>query len=209
VERRDEISIKCLEPAIRSFDVKMDINEILRRLKRLRIIATMNLYDRALLFRLGDALKRRFAEVPLYLPSKNEVLSNLEALLNERLRERGETGEIEISDDQRPYVEGLVDFFYRLREVRELGVAVMLDCVEYVVRFGDSSNYFTTIDDALSIFVAPLLERVEAVGIEQLIDDLTEMLAQSFGIGKDEVREKFRNFLKEVQRFSLFSTFTL
>ncbi len=77
------------------------------------------------------------------------------------------------------------------------------------VRFGDSSNYFTTIDDALSIFVAPLLERVEAVGIEQLIDDLTEMLAQSFGIGKDEVREKFRNFLKEVQRFSLFSTFTL
>ncbi len=85
--------------------------------RRFRIVGTMNTYDRNFLFRLSYALTRRFALIPINVPSNDDAAARQEEReklwqnLQKALREQG-LREAELDDLRRDYEEDLMEPLY-------------------------------------------------------------------------------------------------
>jgi DNA replicative helicase MCM subunit Mcm2 (Cdc46/Mcm family) len=121
--------------------------------KAWRIIATMNEYDRGLLFGLSHALMRRFAFVRVSSPE----LSVFEQLV---------TGPGEVVRRLLP-----------LRELQDLGPAIYVDSADYAaVRKGDGVSESRVLLEAFEAFFLPQFESLEGKRGDRLVEILGQIL---------------------------------
>ncbi|WP_435143750.1 MrcB family domain-containing protein [Halobaculum sp. P14] len=109
-----------------------------------RLLATMNTYDKTSLYQMSYAFMRRFAFIPVSVPSVDDIEEDLiqeyaEAWFGTTVPE--ETASI------------TVELWKTINEVRTIGPAIVRDILAEV-RHGDSTDY----TDALIMYVMPQLE---------------------------------------------------
>jgi len=134
----------------------------------LRVIATMNTYDRRYLFTLGYALLRRFAVVELTNPSDDE----LERVLRERCSNDSVVGE----------VVGL----YRALKDRvklEIGVALLVDVAKLAQRLVDG-GVKEAVDRALRAVVVPQLEGLPSARLREVAEIFGE---RGYGLSRESL----------------------
>ncbi len=124
-----------------------------------RVIATMNTFDRNLLFQLSAAFVRRFAVVYVGIPGSEELKSWIQ--------------ERDIPASELPALMGLIDL---MSELRPLGPAIWSDVADYLeVRRSESTDVGPSAAGS-----SPLLEAIISYILPQLdgLDRETLMLAQ-------------------------------
>jgi MoxR-like ATPase len=117
-----------------------------------RLIATMNVFDKSLLFEMSFALMRRFAFIEVSAPDD----AVYESLI------RNQAGDDSELADQ---IYGLLKPFLRLRAVKELGPALFIDMARFVrsrVQLDPISDH----DLAFQVFYSYLLPQFEGVDDE-------------------------------------------
>ena len=115
-----------------------------------RVLATMNVWDKASLFRLSYAVQRRFAMIYVGVPPDDVYASILAAA--------AEDGAL-LPMLEKSYLTVIRRLFSQdaLLSVREIGPAVALDMVRYLRRRG---NHGDGIAEAIEMFVLPQLQGV-------------------------------------------------
>ena len=95
--------------------------------KDFRILATMNGVDRHYLFRLSDALKRRFAFIEVAVP---------EQLADEwqKIQKQSESGTAELPAEDKTLYDGLRRFAYMVRAFYPIGTAQLLAAVRFLLK---------------------------------------------------------------------------
>jgi MoxR-like ATPase len=141
-----------------------------------RVIATMNVFDKSLLFEMSFALMRRFAFVEVRSPDTQ---------IFEELIDASAEPDVEAAD--------LAKQCLVLREHKDLGPALFIDMARFLRhrRSVDPSDASTLRFEAFYSFLLPQFEGIDAVQGERLYRTLTRL------IGTDQ-RERIRTTLNSV-----------
>ncbi|MCX8495923.1 MAG: AAA family ATPase [Akkermansiaceae bacterium] len=142
-----------------------------------RIIATMNVFDKSLLFEMSFALMRRFAFIEVASPSNAifEALIDREALAEARPAD-------------------LTKRLLSLRRLKDLGPAVFMDLAKYMRQriVLDDAPDGQLIFEGFYSYLLPQFEGVEASSGEALFDMLSPM------VGTTELKQRLRRTLNAV-----------
>jgi len=144
-----------------------------------RIIATMNTFDRSLLFQLSAAFVRRFAVVNVGIPSQEELV----AWFHGR----------ELAPDEHALLSGLVAL---LHPVRPLGPAIWGDLIDYMeVRsqhsFGDDAAEAASFTEAVISYVLPQLDGLDRESLGLVENGLLALLPTH--ADKERIGQAFRD----------------
>ena len=118
-----------------------------------RVIATMNVFDKSLLFEMSFALMRRFAFVEVPSPSQDDFLS----LIAEQTQ-----GDVEASD--------LAASFLPVRDLKDLGPAIFMDLARFIYvrkQIGDPNDGQLAFE-AFYSYLLPQFEGIDEVAGERL-----------------------------------------
>lgn len=126
-----------------------------------RIIATMNTFDKASLYEMSYAFMRRFAFIPIDVPSKIS-----DDLITKYLKKW------ELKLDQN--VSKIAEFWEIINEYRKIGPAIVHDMYKYLQSGGE-------IDSCIIQYVLPQFEGIEE---EQQVDFIKKISEQIEAIGK-------------------------
>lgn len=180
--------------------------------KDYRIIGTLNTSDKHYLFKLSDALKRRFAYIEVKSPSKELWIKEIQHALDGALKqlepetfyEFVETDEkmqiIDAASDQK-FVFALESAYWILAFVRmfkDLGTAILKSIYQTMLVGSKIKKYDPTIlDFALNANLVPQLERIPSTSIE-VISKFCQGEIHGFFRGlyngtDDESRQKYAN----------------
>ncbi|MER9586492.1 MoxR family ATPase [Mesorhizobium sp. M0276] len=132
-----------------------------------RIIATMNSFDRNLLFQLSTAFVRRFAVVHVGIPEKAELI--------EWIENKG------LDADEQALVSSLISI---LEEARPLGPAIWGDLVDYMSMrtkhsfgmAGVEASVEAAFIDAVTAYVLPQLDGLDQEALGSIQGQLLELL---------------------------------
>lgn len=141
-----------------------------------RVIATMNVFDKSLLFEMSFALMRRFAFIEVPSPSRQVF----EALIDESASD--------------PRAAGLAKQLLELRDLTDLGPAVFMDLAKYLrerIAVADAEDS-QLIYEAFYSYLLPQFEGIDAMRGEQLFDLLSGQL------GDDELQARLKRTLNAV-----------
>jgi MoxR-like ATPase len=134
-----------------------------------RMICTMNDYDKSLLNELSYGLLRRFAYVEIDNPRDKDVEKSV---VIQRIRERlqGSQRFDEVSFNEATtqkavlVVDRFLDFTFRVRASRKIGVATSIDALEYVIAgltILGRSDPWALLNEALIDYFLPQLDRLD------------------------------------------------
>ncbi|MCH9651560.1 MAG: CHAT domain-containing protein [Deltaproteobacteria bacterium] len=171
-----------------------------------RIVATMNVYDRASLFAMSKAFMRRFAFVEVDIPEP-DVYAKLISDFMKRKRLR-------LSDPGTTTLQSLFrksegDASNALMQWRSLGPAIALDIIRYLVRRIPALDELKPSDadrqrlerkelaDALALYVVPQLEDLEKEAVTQILDLLTRTFPGETNLTR-RVKDLFPYFSFEI-----------
>lgn len=116
-----------------------------------RIVATMNVFDKSLLFEMSNALMRRFAfiEVPSPSPAVFQDLwkSRLQAL----------------EPDDRDRVSGVLTGLLPVREIKDIGPAVFIDMAKFAQQYVRDAGTWSGEHLSYQLFFSYLLPQFEGV----------------------------------------------
>ncbi len=129
-----------------------------------RLLATMNTFDRNLLFQLSSAFVRRFAVVYVGIPAAEE--------LKEWIAQR------DLASDELAALSGLIDLVV---SVRPLGPAIWSDFADYLTtrRTDVGSSGHAGVLEALTAFVLPQMDGLEPERLESFRRGLLELFTDS------------------------------
>jgi MoxR-like ATPase len=151
--------------------------EVLRIPADWRVIATMNVFDKSLLFEMSFALMRRFAFVEVPSPP----IEDFEALINEQTE-----GDVEAA--------ALALRFLQLRTLKDLGPAVFMDLARYVA----ARKQLTDVSDtqlsfeAFYSYLLPQFEGIDEVAGERLYKEVRKLVGST---NSDRLRQTLRSVL--------------
>lgn len=147
-----------------------------------RIVATMNVFDKSLLFELSFALMRRFAfiEVPSPKPA-----------VFERLWNRKLEG---VPDEQADDIKRVLTRLMALRSVKDIGPALFIDMAGFAREYVDTGAELSPGQLAFQLFYSYLLPQYEGITQQQGRDLFKRVLE----ITGDQHRERLANTLTEV-----------
>jgi MoxR-like ATPase len=132
-----------------------------------RILATMNIFDKSLLFEMSYALMRRFAFIEVPAPSSEQF---------QQLWER-QLDQLELSDIER--ISGILTDLLSLRTIKDVGPAVFIDMARFARQYVQASE---TLDEkylAYQLFYSYLLpqfEGINAVDGRKLFTDVRKIV---------------------------------
>jgi len=176
-----------------------------------RIIGTLNTADKHYLFRLSDALKRRFAYIEVSLPSKDQKdkeiyyalnnaikelpqatkfkwlsLNNSEMIIDEENSDQSFVSKIKIAYD-------VLDF---IRASKPLGTAI-LKSIYQTLLIGSrvTQNFDNSLDLSLNTNLIPQLENVSTTTLETILSFFSDDVVEFFKKIHDEspIRERYSN----------------
>jgi len=153
--------------------------------KDYRIIGTLNTFDKHYLFRLSDALKRRFAFVEILPPSRDkaemEKYYAVKRALDELTYKSSISDRIFLDSKNKVILRkksdanfvSLVDSLYEIvsfiRETKNLGTSILISVVKFVMVHNISNNDLeNNLDIALKSNVTPQLENVSKWSLETI-----------------------------------------
>lgn len=144
-----------------------------------RIIATMNTFDRSLLFQLSAAFVRRFAVVNVGIPSDDELVAWFHAR--------------ELAPREHYLLSGLLAVLHPLRP---LGPAIWGDLIDYMeVRsqhsFGDDPSEAASFTEAVVSYVLPQLDGLDHESLGIIEGGLLDLLPTE--ADKDRIIQAFRD----------------
>lgn len=131
----------------KEIDEELDSNDLKGKLSDFRIIGTLNVYDKTFLFKLGDALKRRFTFVEI--TTRNDLIENLvssEEFKKEFTNACDYNGDINIANT-------IIEAFADLNRIKPMGVGVLKDALQFSSYFGENAA-----DLAISSLIIPFFE---------------------------------------------------
>ncbi|MDP3622693.1 MAG: DUF3578 domain-containing protein [Methanobacteriaceae archaeon] len=130
---------------LKEADEDLDVNNLINLLDKFRIIGTLNVYDKTFLFKLGDALKRRFTFIEI--TTKNDLIEELKvSKRNEFLESFGYKGDSETADI-------IIDVFGDLNKIKPLGIGILKDTLLFTSYYSENSA-----DLAISSLIVPFFE---------------------------------------------------
>lgn len=130
----------------KELDQKLDLNEFWMKLADFRVIGTLNVYDKTFLFKLGDALKRRFTFIEI--TTNDELLNRLNILsFQEEF--------IDICDfnGEQAIATTIINVFSELNHVKPLGIGVLKEALQFSVYFPTEAA-----DTTVSSVIIPFFE---------------------------------------------------
>jgi MoxR-like ATPase len=157
--------------------------DVLRIPRSWRIVATMNVFDKTLLFEMSFALMRRFAFIEV--PSPGDTVFN--ALIE---REAGED----------PRAADLAKLLLSLRELKDLGPAVYMDIARYLdnrISIADGETDGQLLFEAFYSYLLPQFEGIDSREGEALFKQMAAL------VGSSELRERLRKTLNAVLGLAL------
>jgi MoxR-like ATPase len=143
-----------------------------------RIVATMNVFDKTLLFEMSFALMRRFAFIEVPSPT-DEVF---DALIDRAAGESARAAD-------------LTKQLLGLRDVKDLGPAVYMDIARYLawrIEIGDGETDGRLLFEAFYSYLLPQFEGIDSREGEDLFKRMKAL------VGPDEPRKRLRDTLKAV-----------
>ncbi|PKL69076.1 MAG: hypothetical protein CVV28_02885 [Methanobacteriales archaeon HGW-Methanobacteriales-1] len=130
---------------LKEADEDLDIDNLRNLLDKFRIIGTLNVYDKTFLFKLGDALKRRFTFIEI--TTKNDLIEELKVSKRDDFLKSFEyKGDYETADI-------IIDVFGELNKIKPLGIGILKDTLLFTSYY--SENFA---DLAISSLIVPFFE---------------------------------------------------
>ena len=129
---------------------------VLRVPKAWRIIATMNVFDKSLLFEMSFALMRRFAFIEVPSPSESTFATVWRRALEglpEEIRERIDRM--------------LMDFLRELHSMKDIGPAVFIDMAKFARMYVQEDASASMDELAFQLFYSFLLPQFEGISVPQ------------------------------------------
>ncbi len=129
---------------------------VLRVPKSWRIIATMNVFDKSLLFEMSFALMRRFAFIEVASPSESTFATVWRRAL------------VGLPDETQERINSiLVGFLRELRSMKDIGPAVFVDMAKFAYRYLQEDARVSTGELAFQLFYSFLLPQFEGISVLQ------------------------------------------
>lgn len=125
----------------------VEINNLIELLDKFRIIGTLNVYDKTFLFKLGDALKRRFTFIEITTP--NDLMEELkfsEQLKSQFLNSFSYQGNAETANI-------IIDVFGELNKIKPLGIGILKDALLFTSYFNENPA-----DQSIAALIIPFFE---------------------------------------------------
>ena len=126
---------------------ELEINDLRDKLSNFRIIGTLNVYDKTFLFKLGDALKRRFTFIEI--TTKKDFMKNLissQVFKKEFMESFDYLGDLETANI-------IMEVFSNLNAVKPLGIGILKDSIQFSAYFRENAA-----DVAISSLLIPFFE---------------------------------------------------
>jgi MoxR-like ATPase len=163
---------------------------VLRISKSWRIVATMNVFDKSLLFEMSFALMRRFAFIEVASPSEAAFA---------RVWGRELSG---LPDESIAAIGGLLTALLELRAVKDIGPAVFIDMARFSRQYIERGPAPSGQELAFQLFYSYLLPQFEGIS-----NPLGQVLFKKVGrLVGDQYRERLRTTLTDVLGLVLPST---
>ena len=124
--------------------------DFFEKLNFFRIIGTLNSYDKTFLFKLGDALRRRFRFIEITTTEDilSEIESNYKAFLN--------TIGYELTSPEKDGIATvLISIFSEINKIKELGIGILKDLLLFSQNFDDPKE---AIEEAVANVLLPFFE---------------------------------------------------
>ena len=186
------------------------------------IIGTLNTSDKHYLFKLSDALKRRFAYIEVKSPLRKDVEHEVYFALSRALDElpidvssliKLNTNEEKIHNEQpNPQLSSAIRSAYEIlsfvRIIKDMGTAILKSIYQFMLIGTQIKGYDDSIlDMSLCGIIIPQLEKIEATNIEVLLQfcfkDMHSFFHEKYNAVDDEDRQKyaeeFEFYLKYLQ----------
>lgn len=126
-------------------EIEIDKEKLADCLRFFRVIGTMNIYDKTFLFKLGDALRRRFLFVNI--GTDEDKLKFIEANFDAFLKCIGFKGNRKIAKE-------LFEIFDKVKEIKELGVGILKDLINFSENYEESE----AVEQSLIHILLPFFE---------------------------------------------------
>jgi len=115
-----------------------------------RIIGTLNIYDKTFLFKLGDALRRRFRFIEI--TTTEEVSRSIQRDFNKFL---GIIGYDNVDQEKQGIAWKLFVIFNEVNRIKELGVGILKDLILFSQNFSDTHN---AVEESVISILLPFFE---------------------------------------------------
>jgi MoxR-like ATPase len=139
--------------------IEIDKDKLKDNLEFFRVIGTLNIYDKTFLFKLGDALRRRFLFVNI--GTDDEKINFIDANFDAFLKCINFKGNREIAKE-------LFDIFKEINRIKELGVGILKDLINF------SGNYEETeaVEQSLIHILLPFFENeINYTRVVKILED--------------------------------------
>lgn len=178
-----------------------------------RIIGTLNTFDKHFLFRLSDALKRRFSFIEILPPTYDKIIEEVRFVSDKALENYDDIKQelkIQNFDDLRknPEVYSLLTNLYEIlafvRLSKNLGTAVLISMFRFaLINYQQTKNLDNSLDAAVLTHLLPHLESLQYWQIDSIMNfvggRIHEMF-RKFDVNKrpdvDRYEEELRNLTK-------------
>jgi hypothetical protein len=180
-----------------------------------RIIGTLNTADKHYLFKLSDALKRRFAYIEILPPNSNQKDLEIYYAFKNAIDELGnsfdnlivlddEIKAIDISRTESSFIPFIENAYYVLefiRTTKPLGTAILKSIYQtMLVGIKLTGDYEKSLDFALTSSIVPQLENLRSSTLEMIVNFLFYDIIEFFkeihkGNEREQYKEDFRSFL--------------
>ncbi len=155
-----------------------------------RIIATMNTRDKASLYSLSYAFLRRFAIIPVPVPTQNfeEEIKNYVKIWNKK----------EISYDENDPILGKVASIWQTinNTSQKIGPAIILDILKYMEKIRKAGNPIR-IQDLLILYILPQLEGLERSNLIDFLKEIRRLFDNPSGNDFQEFCDVCEDYLGE------------
>jgi len=167
-----------------------------------RMICTMNDYDKSLLNDLSYGILRRFAFIELDIPPKDRLMKMLKERTMQKFSSYPNKENIDIIEQLfRPGMlfDKLADFIYSLYNSRNIGVATIIDIINYVItevivlerKLDDTWKLF---DNALVDYLLPQFDRLDL----EVLRTVNESINMHFKVSEKILTPHFSEKISEM-----------
>ena len=180
-----------------------------------RIIGTLNTADKHYLFKLSDALKRRFAYIEMLPPKSSQKNLEIYYAFRNAIDELGDNFDnVVVLDDEAkavdmnhtesflvPFIEQAYHVLEFIRMTKPLGTAILKSIYQtMLVGVKLTGDYDKSLDFALTSNIIPQLENLRSASLEVIVnfffDDITNFFKNKHaGNEREQYSDDFRNFL--------------
>lgn len=180
-----------------------------------RIICTMNDYDKSLLNDLSYGLLRRFAFVEIEIPPKDKLILILKERVNQKFLDVIKNEDhIDINDlfESTSILKKFIDFIYSIYDYRRIGVATIIDVINYIVSGmiffkREIKDQWKLLDEALIDYVIPQFDRLDLEVLRKVNENINSYFKVSEKVETILFQVKINEMSNKINKLSdLFET---